>query len=524
VPWDNVAVVLPAPDMENLLMPFPAILQQTGIPELPAIFAALAMLFWLLRPGDRGTLYHTVMFYGLALAGQLSILLLSGFGLGLAGDVLREVFVIMAGVALIRLCGLVLFRLLLPALRMRPPRILEDVLVILAYAAWGMVRLRYAGLDLSQIVTTSAVITAVIAFSMQDTLGNILGGLAIQLDGSLEVGDWVRVDDITGRVSDIRWRSVSIETNNWETVVVPNGLLMKGKFTVLGQRGGVQAALRRWIRFDVDYTVPPSRVIVVAQESLLRAAVSGMAADPPPQCVLMSLEAGRARYALRYWLIDPGRDDATDSEVRVHLLAGLQRSGLAIAAPQYSVHMIEEDEGRQQAGQAREMEQRLKALRHVDLFMHLQPEELQQVAEALVLAPFAPGEVITRQGAEAHWLYVLVEGEAQVVFEDSKGSHPVSRLREGTVFGERGMMLGERRSATVVALGDVKCYRLDRAAFQDVIRSRPQIAEDVSRILAVREVELQNVRQALDAEQRASEMSRRHGEILGRIREFFGLH
>jgi CRP-like cAMP-binding protein len=305
--------------------------------------------------------------------------------------------------------------------------------------------------------------------------------------------------------------------------VVPNGQLMKGKFTVLGQRGGRTAAVRRWVWFDVDYSVPPSRVIVVAQEALLRSAVVCMATDPPPQCVLMSLEAGRARYAVRYWLTDSARDDSTDSEIRVHLLAGLQRSGLAIAAPQYSVHMIEEDEKQQQAGQARELEQRLKALQHVDIFAHLQPEELRRVAESLVPTPFAPGEVMTRQGAEAHWLYVLVEGEAQVVFEDSKGSHPVSRLREGTVFGERGMMLGEHRSATVVALGDVKCYRLDRAAFEDIIRSRPQIAEDVSRILAVREVELQSVRQALDAESRASEVSRRHGEILGRIREFFGL-
>ena len=45
-----------------------------------------------------------------------------------------------------------------------------------------MVRLRYAGLDLGSILATSAVITAVVAFAMQDTLGNILGGLALQLE------------------------------------------------------------------------------------------------------------------------------------------------------------------------------------------------------------------------------------------------------------------------------------------------------------------------------------------------------
>ncbi len=498
-------------------------LGQAGFPLVPAMFVVLAVLFWLLLTADRGTLFHTAMFYALALVGQVITALLMAFDIGLAGEVLREAFVIMAGVAVIRLWGLVLFRLFLPALRLQPPRILEDLLVIVAYVAWGMVRLRYAGMDLSQIVTTSAVITAVIAFSMQDTLGNILGGLAIQLDGSLEVGAWVRVEDVTGRVSDIRWRSVSIETNNWETVVIPNGQLMKSKFVVLAQRGGRTVTARRWVWFDVDYSVPPSRVIAEALEALRRSTIECMAADPSPQCVLMSLEAGSARYAVRYWLKDLGRDDSTDSEVRVHLIAGLQRAGLAIAAPQYSVHMLKENEKQLQSEHVREMAQRLKALQHVDIFAHLQESELQQVAERLVFTPFAPGDVMTRQGAEAHWLHVLVEGEAQVVFEDAAGQHPVSSLHEGTVFGERGMMLGERRGATVTAVGDVKCYRLDRTSFEDVIRSRPGMAEDISRILAVRELELQTVRDTLDEAACASELIRKHGEILRRIRDFFAL-
>ena len=498
-------------------------LEQAGFPQVPVMFAALALVFWLMRPADRSTLYHTSLFYGLALCGQVVTALLTELDIGLAADVLREAFVIMAGIAVIRLWGAALFRLFLPMLRLQPPRILEDVLAIIAYLAWGMVRLRYAGLDLSQIVTTSAVITAVIAFSMQDTLGNILGGLAIQLDGSLEVGDWVRVDDVTGKVSDIRWRSVSIETNNWETVVIPNGQLMKSKFAVLAQRGGRRVTARRWVWFDVDYSAPPSRVIAEVQETLGRSAIANMAAEPAPQCVLMALEAGRARYAVRYWLTDLARDDATDSEVRVHLVAGLQRAGLGIAAPQYSVHMFKENEKQSQAEQTREMVLRLKALQQVDIFAHLQEDELLRVAERLVFTPFAPGDVMTRQGADAHWLYLLVQGEAQVVFEDAAGRHPVSRLHEGTVFGERGMMFGEQRSATVTAVGDVKCYRLDRASFEDVIRSRPGMAEDISRILAVRELELQSVRNTLDEAARTSELKRKHGEILGRIRDFFAL-
>ena len=49
---------------------------------------------------------------------------------------------------------------------------------------------------------------------MQDTLGNILGGLALQLDNSLAIGDWVKVDELSGRVVEIQWRYTAILTRN----------------------------------------------------------------------------------------------------------------------------------------------------------------------------------------------------------------------------------------------------------------------------------------------------------------------
>ena len=114
------------------------------------------------------------------------------------------VFRIVAAIALIRLLGFVVFRLLLPLAGRTPPRIVEDLTIIAAYVIYGLAQLRGAGVDLSSIVATSAVITAVLAFAMQDTLGNMLGGLALQLDNSVQVGDWIRVDDTIGRVRDVR--------------------------------------------------------------------------------------------------------------------------------------------------------------------------------------------------------------------------------------------------------------------------------------------------------------------------------
>ena len=49
------------------------------------------------------------------------------------------------GLVMIRLAGLVAFRVLLPALRVQTPRILEDIVVIGGYVLWGMIRLSHAG-------------------------------------------------------------------------------------------------------------------------------------------------------------------------------------------------------------------------------------------------------------------------------------------------------------------------------------------------------------------------------------------
>ena len=56
----------------------------------------------------------------------------------------------------------------------------------------------------------------------------------------------------------------------------------------------------------------------------------------------------------------------------------------------------------------------VQSLSHVELFDSLTDEERQSLAARLRVAPFVRGEVLTRQGAAAHWLYVITKGEAEV--------------------------------------------------------------------------------------------------------------
>jgi CRP-like cAMP-binding protein len=160
----------------------------------------------------------------------------------------------------------------------------------------------------------------------------------------------------------------------------------------------------------------------------------------------------------------------------------------------------------------------------VDLFAGLQPEELRRLAERLVLSPFAAGDVITRQGAEANWLYLVTAGTADVVAESSAGnSTRVAELGPGSVFGEMGLMTGEPRRATVIARTQVECFRLDKESFQEIVRSRPEVADEISALLASRRVELDAAMENLDQEAKRARLASTRRDILGKVRNFFGV-
>ncbi len=462
--------------------------------------------------------------FALLLIGNGTILL----GWTDGGQVLRQFSVLLLGIALIRLGGVFLFRVVLPALHFSPPSILEDLLVFAGYLIWALVRLSQVGLDLGSILTTSAVLTAILAFSLQDTLGNILGGTTLQLDNSLHVGDWVEIGDCVGRVVDIRWRSTLIETRNWETVVMPNAVLMKTPFSILGRRSGEPVQWRRWVRFQVSYDIKPQRVIGIVEQAMQRARIAHVAARPAPSCVVMGINDSVVHFALRYWLTDLAVDDPTDSAVRLRIYAAFKREAIRFAFPEQTVHLVEEGEKQQASRRERDQARRQKILARIELFACLSPAERTQLAEHLIYAPFVAGETITEQGDTAHWLYLLVSGDVEILLRSETGaSRSISTLRagsEGAFFGEMGLLTGAPRSASVVAIGEVECYRLDKPDFQEILARRPAIAEEISRIMAKRKTDLAIAHEEIANSDRKRVMAQSQRELLASIRDFFHLN
>lgn len=436
---------------------------------------------------------------------------------------LMEVLVIIDFVAIL------LFDLVLLALRIEVANIVHDLALGAAYILAFIGILHRSGVQLSGIIATSAVVTVVLGLSLQATLGNVLGGIALQLDDSIHIGDWLQLSNGTqGRISAIRWRHTVVETRNWDTIIVPNSALLGENIVILGQRQDQPVQHRMWVYFNVDFRYSPEEVIHTVEDALQGTPIPHLAAYPPPNCICFDFARegadSFAYYAVRYWLTDLAADDPTSSAVRVRIYVALKRAGIPLAVPGQAIWVSMDDPQHRERKVQRELQHRIQALEQIEMFTALTHDDRQRLAEGMQPAPFGRGEIITRQDSAAHWLYVLTRGECEVrVRGEGGGEKLVARLFAPNVFGEMGVMTGDRRTASVVAVTEVECYRIDKDVFKAVLRNRPEMAESISQVMAKRRVELAAVREGLDAESRKRRVKEERTEILSSIQTFFGL-
>lgn len=422
----------------------------------------------------------------------------------------------------ISLIGLMVFKIILPKLKINLPLIMQDLIIAGFNILTFFTLASKSGYNLSGLIATSAVITAIIGFSLQDALINIMGGLAVQMDNSIQVGDWIKIDDkISGKVIETRWRYTSIETRNWETVIIPNSLLVKTPVSILGRRTEQPIQWRRWVYFYVDFKHSPSEIIEIVENCLKTSKINNVSDNPQINCIVMSIQESTCCYAVRYWLTDLAADDPTDSEVRIIIYNALMRVNIELAVPIHSLLVTNKNE---KNDEFEEVNKKVDLISHLDLFSYLEKEEIESVASQLRYAPFKKGEIITRINSEAHWLYILAKGTVSINIPDENTNVEIAQLKEITFFGEMSLMTGEKRSATVIALTNVECYRLDKTVFQNIIHKRPEIAEIVAGVLAERKTNLEAAKHNFSHEHKNEKLNAHKNDILNKIRYFFSLN
>jgi small-conductance mechanosensitive channel/CRP-like cAMP-binding protein len=487
------------------------------------VFAATAFVAALLDRRERRRVVRVVLLGALGFAIHFGAHLASEAGMR-GANALDLTGRAIAAIAAVALLGTLFFDVLLPLVKMRPPRILRDLAIAAGSIAATLAVLSSGKVEVVGIVATSAVLTAVVGWALQDTLANVMGGLALQIDRSIEEGDWATWGEHTGIVREVGWRQTSLETRNGDLLVVPNSAFMKSAVLLRGKRKGSAPSERRWVYFNADSAAAPNAVIQAVEAALRRDAIPDSAPEPAPDCVLVEFGDSWSRYAVRYVVTDLFRTFAADSAVRTRIWFALQREGIEMSVPVHRVLLTPEDGAHRERTRADELARKVEVLSRVSILAPLHDDERRDLAAHLVHAPFAPGESIVVQGAAEYDLYILTKGDAEVRISVAGGpSGAVAALHAPDFFGEMGLLTGEPRKATVVAVGVVETWRVDKEPIRAILAKRPAIAEAIAALVAERDVELAAVREGLSEDAKRARMERSQPLTLAKIREFFGI-
>jgi small-conductance mechanosensitive channel/CRP-like cAMP-binding protein len=403
------------------------------------------------------------------------------------------------------------------------PRIVRDITQGLVWIAILLAALRTAGVEPGSILTTSALLTAAIALSLQETLGNMVAGLAIQVQHPFDVGDWIQFDTDAkhiGQVLEINWRATKVRTLDEVEVIVPNATLAKAPITNFTKPTPVS---RRSIYAYAPSDAPPH----VVQKAILDAIAGsfGVLDDPPPSVVTNAFADGNVEYWVRFFTDQFHKRDGVDGAARDRIWYALRRIGVTPAAsPNRAVHMQEVSAAARERDE-RALFDREKALRNVDFLGVLSEEQLRRLASKSTLRMYVQGEAIVKRGDQSAEMFVVESGEVVVLLERP---HPqedvvVARLSAGQFFGEMALTTGEPRNATVRAAGPCTLLVIDDRALRAVLETAPGLAEHISRVIAERQAALTDQEAAASLRGERQSVEERSSLLLGKIRRFFSL-
>jgi CRP-like cAMP-binding protein len=127
-----------------------------------------------------------------------------------------------------------------------------------------------------------------------------------------------------------------------------------------------------------------------------------------------------------------------------------------------------------------------KILEKLDFFSGLDEKLLSKMAVSALLRTYPKGEVIVRQGEVGLGLYAIVRGRVKVEREYKGSQELLAELGPEQFFAEMSIIDDQPRSATITTLEDNECILLTRDSFLKLVKSNPELALRIAKVLAER--------------------------------------
>lgn len=357
---------------------------------------------------------------------------------------------------------------------------IRKILIKLAVLLLGsVIYLKSKGIDLTPLWVGMGAASLIVGFALQEPLSNLFKGVALDIEGVIRRGDWIRVggeSGIAGQVVEKNWRTTKINTIDDELVIIPNSIV--GSEQIINYNQPLPTHVHR-IQIGASYNDPPIKVKEVLRTILIRQ--PNVEREPPPVIRTINYNDFSIDYELKFWIRDYGRHPGVKDAIRTQIWYAFKFYGIEIPFPIRTVHMKEKE---QLADEDKAIDKRMENMREFLLTLPffnscLKYTDFEFLARNCFQRRYAAGEHIVHKGEMGDALYIVRDGWVEALLPDGTRR----RIDAGSYFGEMGLISLQPRTVDVVAGPESgTTIRIDKECMQILFKRYPELVKEFERI------------------------------------------
>lgn len=406
-----------------------------------------------------------------------------------------------------------------------PPRLLMQLgnVVIFFLAISGIIAFTFDQ-SLTGFWTASGAVGIVIGFALRNLIQDTFSGLAIHIENPFSVGDWIICatgdKDYFGRVEETNWRTTRLWTSERNRVVLPNSLISTTALTNLSKPND-QA--RFDLDFSLDYTVSherASRVLKAAVQNVTH--VDGIYSDPAPFVFLEKASSYGLVYSVRFFInVKQILPDKAKSFVIASVMEHFRHAGLTFAYPKQDIYHT--DLARREKTWDNE-DDLVSQLKQLSIFSELDDSVLVLLSRKMDVQFLNEGITLVTQGDPGDSMFIVAEGLLEVAIknETQEEAVKVGYLSPGNFFGEKSLLTGVPRSATIRTAVDTVVCEIRKEIMSELLEQDMEVAKILSRAITQRD-QLNKDAMTQSGSTLAENTDDQGKALLNRIVKFFGM-
>ncbi|MGV2985242.1 mechanosensitive ion channel domain-containing protein [Microbacterium sp. AGC85] len=326
------------------------------------------------------------------------------------------------------------------------------------------------GADVGAIWTGLGFGSIVLGLALQKAAGGIFSGLLLLFESPFKIGDAIEGGGASGRVVDINWRSVHVQTSNG-LQIVPNAALADGVILNKSRSGAIYNA-----SVDVEFTTddPPHEVIALLTD--VASSLPMLAENAHPR----GAYHGGAAYSVSLPLDTAADEGRAKSLFLAWLWYGARRRALGFNGDT--------------TDPLQEPENRARALELVESALQFPAEQRDVVYAAATLERFGMGETIVRKGDTLEKVGFITDGAVQMVLDTEQAGRIEVGVAEAGEYIASTALVRQPQLVTCLASGMTTIMWVPVEVLDGLIDQRPATATEFGQIIEARREQVSKAR------------------------------